>query len=317
MQLAPTERDIVHEDGTARLLRFRGERRRGAVFLVPSLINRWYVLDLRRGASLVEALVAEGFDVFCLDWGVPEDEDRHLDWDGVLARLARALRRARRVASARRLGLLGYCMGGTLAAIHAALEPEGVAALVNLAGPIDFSRAGFLGHMTHRRWFDAEAIAAAGNIGAAQMQSGFAALRPTAQLGKLVSTLDSLGDPVRREAAQALEAWASDNVVFPAAAYVRYIGDLYQDNQLVHGRHHVAGRRVDLSTIRCPTLTVTTTKDAICPPDAALALAEHTGGERLSIPGGHVGAVVGDKARTLLYPKLASFFAASLGRVAA
>ena len=36
----------------------------------------------RPGASLVEALVGAGFDVWCLDWGVPEDEDRYLDWGG-------------------------------------------------------------------------------------------------------------------------------------------------------------------------------------------------------------------------------------------
>jgi polyhydroxyalkanoate synthase len=315
-ELAPSARDTVHEDGTVRLYRFRGPRRaRGAVLLVPSLINRWYVLDLRRGASVVEALVAAGLDVFCVDWGEPHDEDRHLDWDAVLARLARAARRTRRIAGEARIGLLGYCLGGTLAAIHAALEPERVAALVNLAGPIDFARAGLLAHLTNRRWFDASALAEAGNIGAEQMQAGFVALRPTAQLAKLVSQLDpsARADDDKRAAFRALETWASDNVAFPAAAYVRYIEELYQGNQLVRGEHHIAGRRVDLAAIRCPVLTVTTTKDTICPPDAALALSDITGGERLSIPGGHVGAVVGDKARTLLYPRLAEFFAHHLG----
>ena len=82
MQLAPTPRDELLHDGSATLLRFRGQERGGSpgvpVLLVPSLINRVYVLDLRRQASLVEALVAAGLDVFCVDWGVPRDEDRHL-----------------------------------------------------------------------------------------------------------------------------------------------------------------------------------------------------------------------------------------------
>ena len=58
------------------------------MLLVPSLINRWYVLDLRPGARLAGALVDAGHDVFCLDWGVPEDEDRYLEWDDVVARLS-------------------------------------------------------------------------------------------------------------------------------------------------------------------------------------------------------------------------------------
>ena len=43
----------------------------------------------------------------CLDWGVPSDEDRHLSWDELLARLARAIRKVRRVTGARRVALLG------------------------------------------------------------------------------------------------------------------------------------------------------------------------------------------------------------------
>ena len=60
-----------------------------------------------------------------------------------------------------------------------------------------------------------------------------------------------------------------------------------------------------------PVLTVTTSRDAICPPPAALALNDAAGTEDVShvqIPGGHVGAVIGEKARTLLYPALESFF---------
>jgi polyhydroxyalkanoate synthase len=318
--LAQTPRDEVFRDGTARLYRFRADANvapRGGlpVLLVPSLINRWYVLDLRPGSSLAEALAAAGLDVFCLDWGVPEDEDRHLDWDAVVARLGRMVRRTMRAASAPAVGVVGYCIGGTLSTIWAALEPKTVAALVNLAGPIDFSHAGFLGHMTNPRWFDPEAIAAAGNIRAEQMQAGFVALRPTSQISKMVSYLDKAFDADKRDAFTALDTWASDNIAFPAAAYVRYIQELYQENRLVRGEHAIAGRRVDLGAIDCPLLTVVTDRDAICPPAAATALADRTSSpsrETLVIPGGHVGAVVGDKARTTLYPALVRFFSRHL-----
>ncbi len=312
MELAPSPRDTVVRDGTAALYRFRAKDSAGpTVLLVPSLINRWYVLDLRRGSSVVEALVGAGLDVFCLDWGEPNDEDRYLTWDDVVTRLHRAMRSVRRISGEKQIGVLGYCIGGTLATIATALEPEGVAALVNLAGPIDFSEAGFLGHMTNPRWFDPAAIASAGNMSAAQMQAGFVALRPTAQIGKWVSLADKLGQPERLEAHMSLEQWASDNISFPAAAYERYIRDLYQNNELVSGNHRILGKRVDLGAIRCPVLTVTTSKDAICPPKSALALNELVGTEdtsTISIPGGHVGGVVGDKAKTLLYPELATFF---------
>jgi polyhydroxyalkanoate synthase len=311
--LAPTRRATLYREGSSRLLKFPRSGPPSAappVLLVPSMINRWYVLDLRRGASLVAALVEAGLDVYCLDWGVPGDEDRHLDWDTVISRVGRAIRRTRRHAGAYKVSIVGYCMGATVSAIQTALEPEHVAAFVNLAGPIDFTQAGCLGHMVDPRWFHAESIASAGNITGTQMQAGFHMLRPTAQIAKVLGFLERGLDPKAREAFFALEAWAADNVPFPAAAYVRYIRDLYQRNELVNGEHHIAGRKVDLRAIACPVRVVVASHDAICPAPAATALLDRSGtseGDVLTIPGGHVGAVVGRHASTQLYPSLADW----------
>ncbi len=311
-RLAPTPRDTVLRDGTAQLYRFRrpegaAEAARVPLLLVPSLINRWYVLDLREGASLAHAAVQHGFDTFCLDWGIPEDEDRHLSWDDVVARLHRMVRRVKRITGAPKVALLGYCIGGTLSGIATALEPREIAALVNLAGPFDFTAGGLLATLVDERWFDVEAMTAAGNIGAQQMQQGFTTLRPTMQVGKWVGLADKWHDPKAREAFFALETWASDNIPFPAAAYATYIRELYQQNLLVQGRHHVGGRRVDLGAITCPVLSVVTERDTICPPEAARALNALCGAQKrdvLTVPGGHVGAVVGGKAQKVLYPAI-------------
>jgi polyhydroxyalkanoate synthase len=315
--LAQTPRDELPLEGGARLLHFRaaGERAALPILLVPSLINRWYVLDLRPGASLVEALVGAGFDVWLLDWGIPEAEDRYLDWDAVLRRLGRAARRVRRETGAARLGLLGYCMGGTLTAIHAAQDPGAVAAFVTLAAPIDFAEGGMLRRMVDPRWFDADAIADAGNVAPSQMQAGFAALRPTLDAAKLASMPDLATDDRARSAFLALEEWATDNIPFPAEAYRRYIGELYQANQLVAGTHRANGKAAPLSAIRCPTLVITASRDAICPPAAATALLRHVGTAdtaHLEVPGGHVGAVVGSRAAQQMYPALIPWLAPRL-----
>jgi len=329
-KLAPTPRAVIRRDGPARLLRFgapadaptttpagalkAGELAAGAgdmpVLVVPSMINRWYIVDLRAGSSLVGALVGAGLNTFCLDWGRARDEDRYFTWDDVIARLARAVRWVRRYTGAPRVALVGYCMGATLAGIYAALQHERVGALVNLLGPFDFSEAGDLGHSVDKRWFDPAALTAAGNLSALQMQSGFVAMRPTAQLAKWVTLADRWQQPDTLQSFAALETWANDNVPFPAAAYVTYIRDLYQHNALVSGNHAVGGRRVDLGRISCPLLTVVAGRDGICPPAAATALNEcaaSTDSEVLVVPGGHVGAVIGRRARTVLYPRLTSW----------
>ncbi len=308
--IAGSPRVEVPLEGGARLLRFesRGSPAPApAILLVPSLINRWYVLDLRPGGSLVAALVNAGFDVWLLDWGVPEAEDRYLDWDAVLRRLGRAARRVLRETAGSALTLLGYSMGGTLAAIHAAQHPGSLAALVTLAAPIDFAEAGMLRRMVDPAWFDAGAIAEAGNVAPWQVQAGFVALRPTLDAAKLAALPDLAADPEAREAFLAREAWLRDSVPFPGEAYRRYIGELYQGNQLVAGTHRVNGATVALGAIRCPVLAITASRDAICPPAAGAALLRHVGSPDtavLEVPGGHVGAVVGSRAAKELYPAL-------------
>jgi polyhydroxyalkanoate synthase len=290
-------RDAHYREGTATLYRF-GERGGVPLLLVPSLINRWYVLDLRPGASVVEALTEAGRDTWLLDWGAPEAEDRYLGWDDVLARLDRAIRRVLRATKQPKLALMGYCMGGTLATIAAALAPERIAALIDLAGPIDFAEGGMLRRMVDPDWFDAGAVADAGNVAPMQMQSGFTALRPTLALSKMM--YPERWDPE-------LEAWAADNIAFPGEAYRTYITDLYQNNALVRGEHHARGRRVDLGAIRAPTLAIVAERDTICPPAAALALLDKVGTKdtrSVRVPGGHVGAVVGSRAAHEMYPAL-------------
>jgi polyhydroxyalkanoate synthase len=316
-RVAPTPKDTVHREGKGSLYRFRGTARESSqararshvpVLLVPSMINRWYVLDLREGASLAAALSAGApWETYCFDWGIPEDEDRYVAWDDVVARLDRVVRRVLRLSGASKVAIVGYCMGGTLSGIYTALNPERVAALVNLAGPFDFSRAGRLGTMVDPRWFDPAAMTAAGNLSALQMQSGFLALAPTGSISKWVGLADKIHDPRAREAFAALETWASDNIPFPAAAYVTYIKELYQENLLVRGEHRVRGERVDLARITCPVLSIVAERDAICPPEAATALNDHTSSrvkDVLSVPGGHVGAVVGSRAAKELYPRM-------------
>ena len=321
--LAQTPRDEYPLEGGAKLYRFIGSAAGHGgprtiarpILLVPSLINRWYVLDLRPGASLVEALISPraGFDVWLLDWGTPEAEDRYLDWDAVLRRLGRAARRVQRETQ-QQIAMLGYCMGGTLTTIHASQYPD-LAALVTLAAPIDFSKGGMLRRMVDPSWFDPYAIADAGNVAPSQMQAGFTALRPTLDAAKLVSMPDLATDDKARAAFLALDEWASDNIPFPAEAYRRYIREMYQGNELVHGTHRANGKAAPLGAIKCPTLVITASRDTICPAGAATALLAHVGSTDtavVEVTGGHVGAVVGSKAARDMYPALIKWLAPRL-----
>ena len=107
------------------------------MLVVPSLINRWEVLDLTAEKSLLRAMAAAGLRPYLVDWGTPDDEERRFDSTAYVARLERALgfvaKRARRAPA-----VMGYCMGGTLTVALAARRPRRVAGLALLAAPWDF-----------------------------------------------------------------------------------------------------------------------------------------------------------------------------------
>ena len=309
-----TPKDTLHRDGRGSVLRFRGtgsSATHGPVLLVPSMLHQWYVLDLCEGSSVAAALSTDTpWETYCFDWGVPEDEDRFVGWDDIVGRLERAIRFVKRESGAQEVTLVGYSMGATLSAIYAALRPQDVRALVNIAGPIDFAESGTLGAMVDERWFDAEAIASAGNISAFQMQSGFRALQPGFGMSRHIRAAQAAHDPDARAASLALETWANDTIPFPAAAYVTYIQELYQQNRLVRGEHWVRGERVDLASITCPHLSIVAQHDGVCPEASTTALGKHTSAsvkDVLSVPGGHVGAVTGPLAKSLLYPRLVAW----------
>ncbi|MCX4244962.1 alpha/beta fold hydrolase [Paraliomyxa miuraensis] len=322
-----TPADVVHRENKWRLLRYRptgggpgdAPRHRTPVLLVPSLINRHYVLDLTPGKSFVEAMVARGHDVFIIDWGTPAAEDRFVDFDEICDRyIGRAVRVAARVrdregdGSGGKVHLLGYCLGGTLAVIHAAAHPERIASLVALAAPIDFDEAGIMARWVRTKSFDVGALVdAMGNVPWPLMQAAFHLLRPTLPLTKAVSLVERAWDDEFLDGFFAVERWSNDNVSFPGACYRRYIEALYRDNALVTGRLSLAGQPVRLQRITCPTLAVTFEGDHIVPEASGRVLLDLVGSadkRSIRLRGGHVGAVVSRKAATTLWPQLSAWW---------
>jgi polyhydroxyalkanoate synthase len=317
-EVGQTPADVVHCENKWRLLHYRprpeGFAYRTPVLMVPSLINRWYVLDLMPHKSLVEWLVARGHDVFLIDWGEPGSEDRYLTFDDICDRyLGRALRIAARSSQRGQAHLLGYCMGGILTAVHTAAHPEKVASLVQLAAPVTFEDDGLLSRWARTRAFDVRAlVAAGGNVPGSLLQGAFNMLRPTLTLSKVAYVLDRAWDDQSLDGFLALETWGNDNVSLPGEFYRRYIEEIFRGEALVRGTFTLSGRPVHLDAIGCPVLNVTFENDGIVPWRSAAALLDHVSSvdkTQLCLKGGHVGAVVSSKASQSLWPRLADFWA--------
>lgn len=323
-EVGATPHDVVFHENKWRLLRYRGQgnaavgvgaRHRVPVVLIPSLINRHYVLDLSPGRSFAEDMVKRGHDVFIIDWGTPTDEDRFITFDDVAdGIIARALRVATKLSGSEQVHVLGYCLGGTLAVIHAARHPERIRSLVALAAPVRFRDEGLLSAWTQTKSFDLRALVEAmGNVPWQLMQSAFQMLRPTLNAAKVVQLVDRVWDDEFMDGFLAIETWGNDNVSFPGACYERYVDALYRKDALVKGEFSLSGKVVRLEDITAPTMAITFEHDHIVPWKSASVLVERVSSkEKLHehLSGGHVGAVISKKAAATLWPKISAFWAA-------
>jgi polyhydroxyalkanoate synthase len=314
-----TPADVVHRENKWRLLRYRpapGQERKltTPVLLVPSLINRHYVMDLLPGKSMAEDLVAAGHDVFCIDWGTPSDEDRFVTFDDVCDRyLGRAIRHVARTSPRNQAHVLGYCLGGTLAVIHAAARPEHVASLLLLAAPVSFDDQGMLSVWARSPHFDPGSIVAGfGNVPWQVMQGTFQLIRPTLNLAKTVGLIDRAASDEFLDGFLALETWGNDNVSFPGACFREYIEQLYRGDALMKGTFAMSGRPARLEDITCPVSCIVFEHDNIVPWQSAAVLVDRIASKDktvLKLPGGHVGAVVSKSAQRKLWPKMSAFWA--------
>jgi polyhydroxyalkanoate synthase subunit PhaC len=318
-KLGATPKDVVWKKHNAELWRYRnGTVRYGPpVIIVHSLVSRSYILDLRPGNSLVEFLTNAGLDVYMLDWGVPDELDadndleRYVDWY-----LPRAVAAARRESGSGEVTLVGYCLGGVMAALYAAAhEDAGVRNLVLMATPLDFSEMGpMVAALREGRMDPEDLIDHTGNVPADVLYSGFYMQAPTVEIAQKATLLEHLWNDEFVEGFQAMATWSRDHVPFPGAAFRELVQVLVRENALMSGSLRLGGRRVHLADARANVLSAMAERDNVVPAAAVEPVMRLVGDpdrrEELRLPGGHVTFGTGKGALKVTMPKLAEWMIA-------
>lgn len=302
----------VLRHGSARLLDY-GKPKRGKglpVLVVPSLVNRYYILDLMPGNSLAEYLRHKGFRVFILDWGAPGQKEEPFDCAAyVTGPLKQALKYINQQHSAPVLA--GYCMGGVLTMALARLWPERVRALALLATPWEFTgdaappalppllQTLFAGWLSSDTPLPPEALMAAfGLADPFQFEEKylrFAGMRQGTE-------------PFHRFLA--VENWVNDGVPLARPVAQECFMQWGQENLLALGEWRVDGKRITPKKIKLPCFAAIPHADRVVPPASALPLARALDDCTLVRPrAGHVGMIVGSKAKEELWEPLVEWCA--------
>jgi len=271
------------------------------VLFVPSLINPPSILDLPE-RSLLRWLAAEGgVRPLLLDWGREVEARSALSVAGHVDTLLLPLIRA----LGEKPALVGYCLGGTMAL--AAAGPGGAPAVAAIAAPWRFS--GFPGEARATLaslWQGAAATSRAlGCLPMEILQSAFWSLDPARTVAKFEAYAGTAEGSAEARAFVTLEDWANDGPPLPHAAARELFEDMFGADVTGRGEWRLA----DPGALPCPFLDIVSTSDRIVPAASATGA-----GERLDLAQGHVGMVVGGRAREALWEPLAAWLSRNAAR---
>jgi len=314
-----TPSEVVYEEDRVSLLHYcmdEEPRHETPLVVVFALVNRPYVLDLLPGKSVVSHFVNNGFDTFLVDWGVPTHADRHSTLDTYInGYLDNVVDFVRERTGSERVSLLGYCMGGTMSAMYAALHPDKVQNLMLMAAGIDFStREGLLNRWTDTDAFDVDAfVDAYGNCPAEFLQSSFLMLKPVGNfVEKPIALFERLENEKFVDEFFTMETWLNDNIPVPGEVFREFVKYLYQRNLLVKNEMPVGRHTVNLKNITCPILNLMATKDDLVPCAQSEAFNDLVGSadrRTIKLPAGHIGLAVGSRAQKELWPEVCDWLA--------
>ena len=201
------------------------------VLLVFALINRPDIFDLRPGNSFVEFLLDEGYDVFLVDWGAPDERTTTSAWTTyVCDALPWAMRETLRASGQEELSLVGWCIGGALS-LHARLDRPGQPGR-NLAPAHDARRHERLALLQVDRATVRRRLRRRHATGSSPARASTVTNKMMKPVTNFWTTYRTPGArswraTARREAYQTMAKWVADNPPFAGRAYREWIdGDV-------------------------------------------------------------------------------------------
>jgi polyhydroxyalkanoate synthase len=314
-----TPSEVVYEEDRLKVLHYPSDvprKYKTPLVFVFALVNRPYILDLLPQKSVVRHFVDAGFDTYLIDWGKPTHADRHLTIESyVNGYIRNVVEFVGERTGEGRASILGYCMGGTLSTMFAALHPQLVQNLILLAAGIDFStRDGLINLWTDGRYFDVDAlIDAYGNCPAEFLQGMFSMLKPVGNyIQKPLALYERMDDESFVDEYFTMETWLNDNIPIPGEVFREFVKYLYQQNLLVKNQLPIGRHLVNLKKITCPILNLMATKDDLVPCAQSEPFNDLVGSsdrKTIKLPAGHIGLAMGSRAQRELWPEACRWLA--------
>jgi polyhydroxyalkanoate synthase subunit PhaC len=299
--LAVTPGSVILRTPAFELIQYRPATsavRQVPLVIVPPVINKFYVMDLAPGRSMVEYLVGRGLQVFMISWRNPDARYAKWDLDTYGQAVLDAMDAAARIAGSEQVVLAGACSGGIIAAMVAAHlayigRPDRIAAATLMVTVLDQAHAGLASAVIDERTARvAEAASRArGYLDGRSLAEVFAWLRPNDLIWNYWVNNYLLG---RKPPPFDILFWNADTTRMTAGLHRDFLR-LGAANALVTpGGATMLGSPLDLAAVDRDTYLVAGITDHICPWQSCYRSTQLLSGRQRFVlsTSGHVAAMV-------------------------
>ena len=301
VDLAVTPGAVVLRTPVFELIQYRPVTptvRQVPLLIVPPVINKFYVMDLAPGRSMVEYLVGRGLQVFMISWRNPDARHAKWDLDTYGQAVLDAMEAAARITGSEQVALAGACSGGIIAAMVAAHlahtgQQDRLAAFTLLVTVLDQAGAGLASAVIDERTarLAAAASGARGYLDGRSLAEVFAWLRPNDLIWNYWVNNYLLG---RKPPPFDILFWNADTTRMTAGLHRDFL-QLGAANALVKpGGATMLGSPVDLAAVERDSYIVAGITDHICPWQSCYRSTQLLSGRQQFVlsTSGHVAAMV-------------------------
>ena len=318
IDVGQTPSEVVYEENKLELLHYESqtdEQNEVPILVVYALINKPYILDLQSDRSVIRQLLDAGHDVYMIDWNEPSRLDQHLGLDDYINRyIENCVDEVADRSGQDSINVLGYCMGGTMTSIYAALNPEKINALGLMAAGLCFEKTGgVLEEWGNDEYYDPQAVVDNyGNVPAEFLDTGFALMDPVDNyVSKYITMYENLESDGFVANFSRMERWLDEGIDLAGTAYVEFLEDIYQNNSLYRNELEIGGEDVDVGNIDMPIIQILGEYDHLIPPGASKPFNDVVGSDdvtTIEYPTGHIGLSVSSSSHEEVWPKVCDWY---------
>jgi polyhydroxyalkanoate synthase len=309
VNMAATPGAVVYRSDLIELIQYDPQVKRVhsvPLLFCPPWINKYYIMDLAPGKSLIEWALQHGHTCFAISYRNPDATMRDLGFEDYLRQgPLDAVRVVREITGAPEVNTVSVCLGGTLTAIglahNAAIGDHSIKSATFLNTHTDFSVPGTLGVFTDEATIAGleKQMAKQGFLESDKMAHTFDALRANDLVFQYVVNNWLLG---KKPPAFDLLVWNKDSTRMPARMHSEYLRSCYLRNEFARGEFEIAGQKLDPGKVKVDTYVLSAVDDHIVPWVSGYKTTQLLGGHNRFVlsTSGHIAGIVnppGPKAK--------------------